>query len=56
MFVIVITHCHVGGIVYANKNCVKCGNLTFLMPKLFAEHAFCIVYNSHKSFQAYVCL
>jgi len=31
-------------------------NLTFLLPKLFAERAFRTEYNSHKSFRAYVRL
>jgi len=52
--VIVITRRHVGGTDYANTYRVKCGNLTFFMQKLFAERAFCTLYNSHESFRALI--
>ena len=35
-----ITRRHVGGILNMNEDWVKCGNLTVLLPRLFADRVF----------------
>ena len=42
-------HCHIGGILTINKDCVTRGNLTFLLPRLITERAFRLACNRHTS-------